>query len=166
MNQSLNDKDLASLRDILNDKLKGASFVESRLMGFEVLPRLILQLKKNGEACSECREAYLKTMQFVDKINLIVKPDNILIRKEFEKEIGLILKHLKKTHKIFPKGEMHTKILSISMAVAIVITFVYASINRYNFFKMIMLGWAIGVSIGFLLGKVYENSLRKQNRLF
>lgn len=151
--------------DKMNKQLEGVSKGEIRAANLEVLPRLVDALHKNSKTCAQCKEGYEKSILYVDDIVSVIRGSKEK-RREFEHVVNDSLEHLHNDHKTLPKG----KILSVSvlvgmlagLAIAVLVGFfIDGNLMRYG-----ALGWLLGVTSGWMIGKVRERNLKKRGRLF
>lgn len=149
----------------INRQLVNISRGEIRAANLEVFPRLVGALHKHSSSCTQCRELYGKSILYVDDI-LIVLSGSKDERKEFESVVNDALMHLQHNHKSSPKG----KILSVSVMTGMILGLAVAVLAGYIINGDLKgygaLGWLIGVTAGWTVGKVREHNLKKKNRLF
>lgn len=153
-------------REVIRLKLDGASFVESRLMGVEVLPRLMARLQTQACECKQCASYFAEMKLIIEDLRRVVEPVNIAERSSFEHATEVILSHFKREHKVYPKGKMVALVLTFGMIVGIIIGAVCAFYLNIPFTGALMLGWLGGLILGYVVGKVVEFQLVRDNRLF
>ncbi len=149
----------------INRQLVNISRGEIRAANLEVFPRLVGALHEHSSSCTRCRELYGKSILYVDVILTVLRGSKDE-RKEFESVVNDALMHLHHNHKSLPKG----KILSVSVMTGMVLGLTIAVLAGYFINGDLMgygaLGWLIGVTTGWTVGKVREHNLKKKNRLF
>ncbi len=149
----------------INRQLVNISRGEIRAANLEVFPRLVGALHQYSSSCTRCRELYGKSILYVDDI-LAVFRGSTDKRKEFESVVNDALMHLHDEHKTLPKG----KILSVSVMTGMILGLSIAVLAGYFMNEDLMgygaLGWLIGVTSGWIVGKVREYNLKKKSRLF
>ena len=159
-------KRLTFWRNQINDNLKGSSLIENRLIGIEVLPRLLARIEKNKVDCKLCNASYNEATHFVDLIKVVVSSDNKMKRKEFETFTKKMFKHLSKEHHQFPKGRIFSNILGLIMLTCMIIGIIVGYMFKLNILSGFLLGWAGGLILGYVTGKIVERNLAKKGQLF
>jgi len=151
--------------DKINKQLINISKAEVRAANLEVFPRLVGALHNHSGSCAQCRELYEKNNLYVEDILTVLRGSKEE-RKDFENTVNEALAHLQQTHKALPKG----RILSVSVMTGMLLGLSIAVLAGYFINGDLMgygaLGWLIGVTAGWITGKVREHNLKKEKRLF
>ena len=149
----------------LNEQLINVSRGEIRALSLDVLPRLIGALDERSDKCATCAELYDKSLPFVDSIVSVLRGTKEE-RKEFEHFVDNAFTHLQNEHKALPRG----KILSVSVTTGMLLGLTIAILAGYFINGDLMgygaLGWLIGVTAGWIIGKVKEYNFKNEKRLF
>ena len=158
---------VTDLSEKIGDRLEGASRVETRLMGIEVLPRLMLCLKSNEEHCSKCRRSLVLLEEQLNNIREVVNPDNKEVQAEFEKISDSILLHLQSEHKIYPRGKVYSRVVTVCVVLGLVIGGgLHFAMGSKSFMSALMTGLFLGLVIGYVGGKLVEWRMKSKNQLF
>jgi len=151
--------------DKINKQLINISKGEVRAANLEVFPRLVGALHDHSGSCTQCRELYERNSLYVDDILTVLRGTKEK-RKDFENTVNEALTHLHQCHKALPKG----RILSVSVTTGMLLGLSIAVVAGYFINGDLMgygaLGWLIGVTSGWITGKVREHKLKKKKRLF
>ncbi len=153
--------------DFLEEKVKNVSKIQASISSFEVLPRLGKVLSDQAATCSECR-VYWQQLQ--DKtVNLDqFFDDGNTYKIEFEKVVNEAMDHLKDMHNMRPKGLVLSLYAVIGMIVGVLLGFVVSSMSviEVSMKGAVILGWVIGLMLGWFFGKRKERKMRKENKIF
>jgi hypothetical protein len=151
--------------DKINNQLVNISKGEVRAANLEVFPRLVGALHDHSGSCTQCRDLYEKSNEYVEDIIVVLRGAKEK-RKDFENVVNEALTHLQQKHKAIPKG----RILSVSVTTGMLSGLAVAVLAGYFINGDLMgygaLGWLIGVTAGWITGKVKEHNLKKGKRLF
>ncbi len=148
----------------LEQKGKKLPRIQSRLVNFEVLPRLGMLLSQKSEDCNKCKEYWTKLQTSTINFGEFFDNGNNYLN-EFESLVDEIMQHLKRDHQIRPKGFILSVCTLIAMLAGSLIGLLVGAILN-NIKAGIMTGWMIGVIVGWLFGKNKERQLKHQNRIF
>ena len=122
-------------------------------------------LHDHSGSCTQCKELYEKSNEYVEDIIVVLRGSKEK-REDFENVVNDGLTHLQQEHKAIPKG----KILSVSVTTGMLSGLAVAVLVGYfingDFVGYGALGWLVGVTAGWITGKVKERNLKKENRLF
>lgn len=152
--------------DTLNKQLKDIPKVQIRLMSLAVLPRLMGALDHNQDHCSDCKKHSTEGSLFVNNIRPLFNQERN-VQKNFEKWVDNAQKHLKDKHQQHVKGRLTAIFTTICMIAGCLIAILYLNItNTTNYISSISLGWGIGMITGYFIGKIKENRLNKNNKLY
>ncbi|NPA35530.1 MAG: hypothetical protein GXO47_01655 [Chlorobi bacterium] len=152
--------------DKINKQLEGIPRAEIRAVNLSVLPRLVGALNERSATCSECAELHDQSLSYVNDVVKILRGPSAY-REKFEAFVTSAFMHLNHDHYTVPKG----RILSVSVLTGMLLGFSFAILLSYFFENKNMigygtLGWVIGVTGGYAVGKFREKQLKKENRLF
>lgn len=152
--------------DLLNEQLINIPKMQIRSMSLEVLPRLIDRIDSNQNQCSACKDLNITGEAFIHDIKPIFNQDKETIKK-FENWVDESQKHLKKEHQQTPKGRLTSTYTTIGMAIGTVIAYLIIKITgQEGILSSISIGWAIGMLAGYIIGKVKEKKLTRNNKLY
>jgi hypothetical protein len=152
--------------DKMNEQLEHIPKAEIRLLNLAVLPRLTGALNDKSDSCRECAELHDTCVEFVNDIVQVLRGTQQQ-REEFESFVSNAFMHLQHDHDTLPKG----RLLSVSVLTGMLLGTGFALLLNYFFMGRDIigygvLGWVIGVVAGYGAGKLRENKLKKDNRLF
>jgi uncharacterized membrane protein YeaQ/YmgE (transglycosylase-associated protein family) len=160
-------QELAEVEEAMALKLKGASRVEIRALGLEVMPRLVVYLKECQAGCAECKAHLEEAVAFIDKLDVIVKGSNHDERVQFEKRVSAAVEHLKSVHGAYAKGEILSRNLLLGMVAGSGFGYLISKlIDGNNLIGGVLLGWVGGLIAGYLLGKWKERMLNRNNQQY
>jgi hypothetical protein len=150
----------------LEKKAEKLPRMQARFSNFEVLPRLGKMLETKAADCSECRAYWQNLQKSTEKLDEFFDDGNTYSR-EFEDLVSEINIHLRSFHHTRPKGYM----LSVYVLVGMLVGVSVAALVSFFFYResvkgIVILGWLLGVMVGWFLGKVKETKMRKSNQLF
>ncbi|WP_430810239.1 MULTISPECIES: hypothetical protein [unclassified Carboxylicivirga] len=152
--------------DQLNAQLKDIPKVEIRTLSLAVLPRLMGVLDSHSHQCSHCRKYSNDGAAFVSNIRPLFQQD-ANINKRFEQWVEETQKHLKATHKQHVKGRTTATYTTLGMisgsCLGALISLMIAS---GHLMAGVSIGWAIGVLIGYIGGKLKEQKLNQKQLLY
>ena len=152
---------------ILNDKLSKSSRVEARLMGVDMLPRVMVALEQHSDTCPHCQKYVDEWNVAIEHVHQTVAGDNRDLRREFERLGNDVVAHLETTHQMFPKGKRLSFIslwaMLIGMGAGLLLWFAQL-FDSWG--AALMLGWLVGMAVGNVLGRTVEGRLRKKHQLF
>ncbi|MBN2682823.1 MAG: hypothetical protein JXR58_09970 [Bacteroidales bacterium] len=126
------------------------------------LPGIAEKLEEFSDSCEDCKN-YMHTLE--KQINILPKivSDDVSYRKEYEKTLDLISRHLRKEHKLVPErffvavystfGLFGGLFLGLGLSYLI-----YSSLNQ----SVIFASLGIGVFAGYIWGSIKD--LRYKNR--
>lgn len=153
--------------ELVNTKLQGASRVEARILGLDMLPRVMTVLECKADECPTCKELRTQLHETMEILPLIVDGKSTLLRRDFENQGKTIIHHLQGTHKMTPKGKMLSTLSLWCMVGGTTIGYLMWLMGQLpSWGAGIMLGWLIGTAIGTTVGKLAERKLRKRNLLY
>ncbi len=160
------DITLSDWYKILTERFEGAPREASRFYNLQMLPRLMHCLNKQKEFCPICKDHFNK----LDKVTLHITEwfkDEGDELKEYQKQIESIIKHLQSDHGTFAKGLWLSRIVVIGLAIGILVAYLsnllFPETEKSG---LLVLGSVIGMMLGWIAGKMYENQLRKRNKIF
>jgi hypothetical protein len=152
--------------DLLNNQLKDIPKAQIRSLSLAVLPRLMDALHNNSERCPSCLKLGHQGEAFVKNIRPLFE-QNVKINKSFEQWVDESQKHLRIEHQQRIKGRITSTYITIGMAIGTLIAFGYIYLlNKEELLGGISIGWACGMIIGYIAGKLKEQKLSKLNKLY
>lgn len=157
-----------------NDKLKiGTNDLSGRNYRFLQIRRLAKMAEKVDEYSISCRDCFF----FKNDLSQIVSnPENFRDNSTsgntgYEKSFGLIFRHLKKAHKLYPKSYFASVYSLLGMFFGILAGLLIAYMIFFiqeessDILKTgVLLGWVIGLVVGQIVGKKRDNEMKKQDR--
>jgi len=150
----------------LNEQLEHkVSRAEIRALSLEVYPRLIDALEQRSGSCKTCRELYSKSEKFTNDIVPVVKGPAAL-RKEFEGFVNTAFGHLQDEHGAVPKGRLLSTSVLVGMLAGLGVSVAAAYLMNVDVMRYGALGWMFGMFAGWIAGKVRENNLKNEGKLF
>ena len=152
--------------DYLEDKASKISKIQAVISNFEVLPRLGKLLEAKASDCPECHLYWKKLQESTEHLDEFFKDGN-RYSINFDNLVEEILNHLKLQHSIRPKGY----VLSIYTILGMGLGLLVGAVMGLLFLSVplkggVVLGWLIGVMIGWFTGKYKEEKMRKANLIF
>lgn len=160
------DLTLSDWYQTLRKRFEGAPREASRFYNLQMLPRLMYCLYIQKETCPTCKVHFNE----LDKVTLHItewfKNEGSEL-KEYQSQMEAIIKHLQIDHNITAKGLWLSRIVVIGLATGVVVAY-FANLLFPQTEKsgLLVLGSVIGMMLGWIAGKIYENQLRKKNKIF
>ncbi|WP_439184191.1 hypothetical protein [Carboxylicivirga taeanensis] len=152
--------------DLLNEQLQDIPKVQIRSMSLAVLPRLMNTLDRNHDTCTHCKKFSAEGEIFVRDIRPLFE-QNISTIKKFEQWVDEAQKHLTNAHQQQVKGRITSTYTAVGMGLGIAIAAAYSLLAAHTItITSISLGWAIGMLTGFIAGKIKENKLNQNKKLY
>lgn len=159
-------KTLADWYNELEIKFQGTPREAARYYNLQVLPRLMYTIDKQKKECTHCRSRFSTLQPMLDKASQWIKTDTPEAGI-FQEELSQTMKHLSSAHGIVPKGLNLSKMIVAGLIFGIGIAYVlHLTLASTELPGTLMSGAAIGMMIGWILGKLKESNLRKSGRLF
>lgn len=151
---------------LLNEQLIDVSKVEIRSLSLAVLPRLMNVLHNNQEDCNECTRFTKEGEAFVNDISPLFGND-VRAKRNFENWVSTAQQHLTNVHQQQTKGKLSALYATIGMFLGIIIASAYTWLSDgENYIGMAGLGWVVGTLGGYVTGKLTEDRLSKNNKLY
>ncbi|TAJ14125.1 hypothetical protein DMA11_06280 [Marinilabiliaceae bacterium JC017] len=157
--------DQQTVRDVINKQVKDVSWSEIRSMGLEVFPRLIMAVQVREGSCQECQRIYNNLNLYLKDIKSVVRGSQ-KERRLFELEVDGAFKHLKRSHGVVPKGKILSLFIFLGIIIGIFIGWLFHAFMAVDLIGAIVLGWFLGMTAGWIGGKIKEYRLNKSQRLF
>ena len=150
----------------MENKVELLPKVQAIISNFQVLPRLGKLLEEKSEACSNCRLYWQKMQQSTENLDQFFNDGNTY-SKDFDDLVEKIMIHLKSQHNIKPKGLVLSlcSVVGMIVGVAIGISVSYF-VTIFPLKAGLTIGWMVGTLTGWIVGKLKEERLRKENRIF
>ncbi|SMO32615.1 hypothetical protein SAMN06265379_10138 [Saccharicrinis carchari] len=150
----------------LEEKVDKIPRVQAVISSFEVLPRLGKLLSDKSNSCSECFMYWQKLQESTLHFDQFFEDGN-RYSIDFENLVEIIMQHLKISHAIRPKGYL----LSLYTLAGMVVGVLLGAIVGFAFLSgeykgAVLLGWLIGMLLGWSAGTRKEKRMRKQSRIF
>ncbi len=150
----------------LEVKVEKIPRVQAVISNFEVLPRLGKLLADKASTCSDCLMYWQKLQDATQNIDQFFEGGN-RYSIEFENVVELIMQHLKVRHHVRPKGYLLSLYTLIGMGVGLLVGVFVAWIFLGGEFKgSVILGWLLGMMLGWFAGVRKENKMRKADQIF
>lgn len=150
----------------LEVKVSKISRVQTTISNFEVLPRLGKLLADKANTCSECNMYWQKLQEATQHIDQFFVGGN-RYSIEFENLVSLIMQHLKAYHQIRPKGYILSLYTLIGIVLGLLLgVFVAVAFLDDDFKGSVILGWLIGMMLGWFAGARKEKKMRKNMQIF
>lgn len=157
---------LSDFYTILRKRFEGAPREASRFYNLQMLPRLMHCLYKQKESCAVCEDYFNK----IDTVTLHITEwfkDEGDELKEYQKQIESVIKHLQSDHGTTAKGLWLSRIVVIGLAIGVggayLANLLFPETEKSG---LLVLGSVVGMMLGWISGKIYENQLRKRNKIF
>ncbi len=150
----------------LEEKVDKISRIQAAISNFQVLPRLGKLLEDKSDKCPECKIYWQKLQESTTHLEHFFDDGNSY-SANFDNLVQEILRHLRTSHKIKPKG----LVLSISALIGMVLgvllgVLISMMISVLPLKSGIVLGWLLGTLVGWFVGKYKEEKLRKEDLVF
>lgn len=140
--------------------------VQAVISNFEVLPRLGKLLADKASTCSDCLIYWQKLQDATRHIDQFFDDGN-RYSIEFENLVEQIMLHLKARHRIRPKGYLLSLYTLTGMGIGLFAGVFVAWVFMGGEFKAsVILGWLIGMMLGWFAGVRKENKMRKSDQIF
>ncbi|MCW3786548.1 hypothetical protein [Plebeiibacterium sediminum] len=150
----------------LEEKVEKISKIQAAISNFQVLPRLGKLLEDKSQSCPECKIYWQKLQDSTSHLEYFFDDGN-RYSADFDNLVQEILKHLKTSHKIKPKGLVLSINTLIGMAIGLLLGVLISMVVAVFPMKSgIVLGWLLGTLIGWFVGKYKEGKLRKEDLIF
>lgn len=150
----------------LEVKVSKISRVQATISNFEVLPRLGKLLAVKASTCSDCLMYWQRLQDSTQHIDQFFDGGN-RYSIEFENLVELIMQHLKIRHRIRPKGYLLSLYTLTGMGIGVLVgVFVGWYFLSGEFKGSVILGWLIGMMLGWFAGVRKENKMRKTDQIF
>ena len=160
-------KEVQNVSDQLGKQIEGSSRIETRLMGLDMLPRLIVCLRTLSVQCVECEQYSAKLQSHVIHLRDLIDPANKEKRHQFEELADEIMAHIQREHQMMPKGKMFSRIVLWGMLLGVLAGgLIYLTFSGLAIFSVLIMGWLCGLMGGYATGKLVEAKMKHQNRLF
>ncbi|GAF03974.1 hypothetical protein [Saccharicrinis fermentans] len=152
--------------DALEEKATRIPKVQGVFSNFEVLPRMGKLLSEKAKECPECKMYWKKLQEATEHLDEFFNDGNSY-SADFDELVGEVLRHLKATHAIRPKGLVLSIYTVVGMALGLGVGGAWVLLFHLESFKGgVVLGWLVGVMIGWFAGKFKEERMRKENQIF
>ncbi|WP_026473578.1 hypothetical protein [Alkaliflexus imshenetskii] len=159
-------KTLADWYSDLEIKFRGTPREAARYYNLQILPRLMFTIDKQKGECTHCSSRFSTLQPMLDDAAQWIKNDTPEAGI-FQKELSQTMKHLSSAHGIVPKGLNLSKMIVAGLIFGIGIAYVlHLTLASTELPGTLMSGAAIGMMVGWVLGKLKENNLRKTGKLF
>ncbi len=151
----------------MEEKVKKVSRIQASIASFEMLPRLGKILSDKSVDCPECN-IYWKQLQEKTEFLELFFQDGNSHRVEFEKVVNEAMAHLKDQHKMRPKGLVLSLYGVLGMVTGVILGFLisYTSLLDISLKGSVIMGWIIGLMVGWFLGKRKERKMGKEGNIF
>nr|WP_321453327.1 hypothetical protein [uncultured Carboxylicivirga sp.] len=151
--------------DTLNQQLEKIPKAQIRSLSLAVLPRLMGALHNKVDECPHCKKLNNQGEVFVNDIQQLFNDHKALA--PFENWVEESQKHLKKDHQLHVRGRISATYSTIGMLTGIFVPALYVWLSaETNYIGYISLGWLIGIFAGYISGKIVENRLHKDKKLY
>ncbi|MGQ1788209.1 MULTISPECIES: hypothetical protein [unclassified Saccharicrinis] len=152
--------------DTLEEKATRIPKIQGVFSNFEVLPRLGKLLSVKSVKCPECKIYWQKLQESTEHLDEFFNDGN-RYSIDFDNLVEEILHHLKSQHSIRPRGLVLSVYTVVGMAIGLGVGGAWGLLFRPDSLKGgIILGWLLGVMIGWFAGKYKEGKMRKSNQIF
>lgn len=152
---------------LLNEKLAKSSRVEARLMGIDMLPRVLVALEAHSHSCNDCKLHLERWQQTIDVLHKAIDQNDLDTRKNYETQGAAVIQHLKNGHGLVPRGKTVSKISLWAMLGGMAIGAAAALFGLLaSWGTGIILGWLFGTMAGTIAGRIAEARLRKKHLLY
>jgi hypothetical protein len=152
---------------VINLKLDGASKVESRLMGLDVMPRMMVALENNASQCDVCQAFHNQLEVLIDGLPSIVAGNNVQGKKTLEGLGKDVMLHFKTTHGMYPRGKQKANFSLWAMLGGMVLGALLGLAGLLTSLGGgLVLGWLVGTTVGVVGGSIVEGRLREKHLLF
>nr|WP_321405479.1 hypothetical protein [uncultured Carboxylicivirga sp.] len=151
--------------ETLNEQLEKIPKAQIRSLSLAVLPRLMGAIHNQIDTCHHCKKYNDEGEVFVHNIQQLFNDPKAL--GPFEDWVEQSQKHLKSEHRLHVRGRISATYATIGMLAGIIIGASYAWLSiESNYLAFISLGWLLGMLGGYIAGKIVENRLNKNNKLY
>lgn len=152
--------------DFLNEQLKDIPKAQIRSLSLSVLPRLMGAIHKQKEECPHCQKYNQQGETYINDIKQLFV-DDIKTMREFENWVEHSQQHLKSEHQLQVRGRLTASYTIIGIIIGVVLFTVYTWLSSdENYTGFITLGLVAGMLGGYITGKIAENGLQKNNKLY
>jgi F0F1-type ATP synthase assembly protein I len=159
-------KNISEWHETLSHRLEGTPREAARFYNLEIMPRMMYVLSQQKEECSECAQLFNTMDNMTQQLTKWLKEENPEL-KNFQTSRQQILRHLHSSHQIVPKGLWLSRIVVMGLIAGIIVAWLSNMIFTQTELKGLLIsGATAGSMIGWVIGKLFETRLRKQNKIF
>ncbi|MBS2097940.1 hypothetical protein [Carboxylicivirga linearis] len=149
----------------LNDQLEKIPKAQIRSLSLAVLPRLMGAIDNQKEKCHHCEKFNDEGEKYVNNIQDLFNDPRAL--KPFENWVEQSQQHLKQEHHLHVKGRIGATYSTVGMLAGILLPAMYVWLSsETNYMGFVSVGWLIGLTTGYVAGKIVERRLSKENKLY
>jgi ABC-type transporter Mla maintaining outer membrane lipid asymmetry permease subunit MlaE len=130
------------------------------------------RINEFSSTCKECENLKAEILEVSQNIDKYLNTSN-QTRKTYEQKRDSYAEHLKTAHNLVKRNLYAPTYAFVGLLVGSVLGFAFAQImqifNAYNadFMKVsILIGWAIGLIVGRILGTQKDNKVKKEKRFY
>lgn len=157
---------ISDWHETLSNRLEGTPREAARFYNLEIMPRMMHVLSQHKDECSECAHLFNTMDNMTQQLPEWLKEENPEL-KNFQTSRQQILHHLHSSHQIVAKGLWLSRIVALGLAAGILLAWLSNMIFTQTELKGLLIsGATAGSMIGWVIGKLIENRLKKQNKIF
>jgi hypothetical protein len=159
-------KTISDWHETLSLRLEGTPREAALFYNLEIMPRMMHILSQQKEECSECAHLFNTMDDMTQQLTKWLKEENPEL-KNFQASRQQILRHLHSSHQIVPKGLWLSRIVVMGLVAGIIVAWLSNMIFTQTELKGLLIsGATAGSMTGWVIGKLFENRLKKQNKIF
>ncbi|MGQ1946100.1 hypothetical protein ACT3CD_03225 [Geofilum sp. OHC36d9] len=157
---------ISDWHETLSNRLEGTPREAARFYNLEIMPRMMHVLSQHKEECNECAHLFNTMDTMTQQLTKWLKEESPEL-KNFQSSRQQILRHLHSSHQIVAKGLWLSRITVLGLVAGILLAWLSNMIFTQTELKGLLIsGATVGSMAGWIIGKLFENRLKKQNKIF
>lgn len=127
--------------------------------------KLAKRIDKLSVECKECKFLKQQIEETAGSLDVLLSGE-IALRKKYENKLTELDKHLRKAHQIYPNQYFLYLYSFVGIAGGLLLGAVIGLILDAGYTKTsVILGFAIGLAVGRIYGKLQDSKLKKEDRI-
>lgn len=148
----------------INSKLEGANDRDLRFFRIEEFKRNLKRVEKFSTSCPECKKEMIDIAEAVSSINEAVNKLG-KHRRNYDRLISRISKHMQKEHKFFPPYYFTYLISFAGIVAGSILGYLLMQLNAELKLELFCLGFALGLLPSYIYGHLKDKKIREDKRL-
>lgn len=148
----------------VDSKLEGVRDKEIRFFRIDEFKRNIKRVDEFSRSCPECKKEMINISEVVSNLEAAINTPGKK-RREYDRLISRLSKHMQKTHGFFPPYHFTYLISFLGMIAGSVLGFFLVKINPEMKVELFSLGFALGLFPTYVWGHLKDKKIRTEKRL-